>query len=582
MTDTEEYAEVISKWTYLDSEVLPNKRTGGFKRVFDPHEGQLEFMEDDAQFMCATCGRRMGKSAGIAHEFIPEAMVTKEMATTLLDEGKRREFWTVGPNYSDAEKPFRVFWNKCRALGIPFDKPGTYFDIKGGDMTVSLWDGAFIYSAKSSAIPERLVGEGISGVHMEEAAKQKEIVWKQMIMPSLMDFGGWAKFTTTPEGKNWYYDLHQKAMRPSTLNWNAHRIPSWRNPFVYTVTGRGIAAGKIAPDTVIPAHEYTVDAHVKRLMYLMNENPGLTSFEIIKDAHLQIDPGIAQMANDQTIPEFQQEIAAEFTDFVGKVFKEFDEDTHVRDLTFNPSSDWETIAAVDYGYRNPNVWLLIQIGPWGEINIVDELYQADLTPTEFANEILRRGLCPDQLHAFYADPASPEASRTLETIFRQRGKRARSQPRTGGDIDNRLNLIRFALKDRIVDSELSAPEWFQAGPSRDVRRPRMVIGTRCPKTIYEFGEYRYPKTKDEQTETSTKRYETPMKLNDHTPEAIGRFLGGMYHAVASQMGSGTRITRGQFMRSLGRKDRHPGGYGENPAGIPTQRTPKRRGTWAGR
>ncbi|AZS12542.1 terminase [Mycobacterium phage DrLupo] len=558
---TETDVEYISKWTYLDAEVLPDKRRGGFKRVFEPHSGQLEFMEDDAQYLCATCGRRMGKSHAVAHEFIPEALITKEMATTLLEEGKRREFWTVGPNYSDAEKPFRVFWNKCRALGIPFDKPGTYFDIKGGDMTVSLWDGAFIYSAKSSAVPERLVGEGLAGVHMEEAAKQKEVVWKQMIMPSLMDFGGWAKFTTTPEGKNWYYDLHQKALRPSTLNWSAHRIPSWRNPHVY--------------------REPTVDAHVKRLMYLMAENPGLTSFEIIKDAGLIIDSGVAQMANDLTIPEFQQEIAAEFTDFVGKVFKEFDEESHVRELVFNPSQDWETVAAVDYGYRNPNVWLLIQIGPWGEINVVDELYQADLTPTEFANEILRRGLCPDSLHSFYADPASPEASRTLETIFRQHGKRARSRPHTGGDIDNRLNLIRFALKDRIVDTEMSAPQWFQAGQSQDVRRPRMMISTRCPKTIFEFGEYRYPKTKDEQTETSTKRYETPMKLNDHTPEALGRFLGGMYHAVAAQMGGGTRVTRGQFMRSLGRKAT-PGGYGETPAGIPTQRTPKRRGTWHGR
>lgn len=557
--------ETVSKWAYLDQEVVPDPIHGGFNKIFDPHGGQLPLMEDDSQFICATCGRRMGKSSAVAHEIVCEAMHTKAMASILQAEGHRREFWSVGPKYSDSEKPFRVFYNKCKALGIPFDKPGTYYSPgTSSPMVVSLWDGAFIYQAKSSQDPDTLVGEGLSGVHMEEAAKQKEIVWTQMIMPSLSDFDGWAKFTTTPEGKNWYYDLHQKAMRPSNLGWSAYRIPSWKN------TGY--------PKAVYP--QPTVDAHVKRLMHLMVENPSLTSFEIIAAQGLIIDPKIAQLANDLTIPEFQQEIAAEFTDFVGKVFKEFDEDTHVRELSFNPA--WQTVGAVDYGYRNPNVWLLIQIGLWGEINIIDELYQSDLTATEFANEILRRGLCPDTLTEFFPDPASPGDTRILETIFRQNGKRARARPHTGGDIDNRLNLIRFAFKDRITDHELSAPDWYKPGVSQDVRRPRMMVGTRCPKTIFECSEYRYPKTKDEQTETSTKRYETPMKLNDHTPEAIGRFLAGKYHSAAAQYGSGTRISKGQFFRGLGAKSAHPGGYGENPAGIAAQRTPKRRGTWAGR
>lgn len=538
-------------------------------------------MEDPAQFLCATCGRRMGKSTFTAKEFIPEAIFTKGIANQLLEDGKRREFWSVGPNYSDAEKPFRVFWNDCRRLGIEMDKPGSYFDLGGGDMTVSLWGGAFIYSAKSSAIPERLVGEALSGVHMEEAAKQKQSVWMQMIQPALMDNSGWAKFTTTPEGKNWYYDLHMKALRPSNLGWNAHRIPSWHNPYVYTITGREITAGRMPKDTVIPPEEFTKDEHVARLIHLMHENQHLTSFEIITSEGLQIDPGVAQLANDMTLPEFQQEIAGEFTDFVGRVFGDFQEETHVRELPFMHGGGWETVAAVDYGYRNPNVWLLIQIGPWGEINVVDELYQADLTADDFAKEILRRGLCPDSLTDFFPDPASPGDSRILERIFRQNGKRARARPHTGGEIDNRLNLIRLALKQRVVDTELAAPTWVEPTVQPDPRRPRLMVSTRCPKTIFEFIEYRYPKTRDEQTETSTKRYESPMKLNDHTPEALGRFLAGRYHSAADQYGGGTRITHGQFLRGLGRKSSHPGGYGDDPAGIPVRRTSKSRGTWAG-
>jgi len=290
---------------------------------------------------------------------------------------------------------------------------------------------------------------------------------------------------------------------------------------------------------------------------------------------LIIDEQIAQMANDLTIPTFQQEVAAEFTDFVGKVFKEFDEETHTRALPFYPN--WETVAAVDYGYRNPNVWLLIQIGPWGEINVIEELYQENLAPDEFANEILRRGLVPDSCVEFYPDPALPGDTKTLENIFRRAGKRVRARPNTGGELQNRLNLIRLALKDRITDNEASAPQWREDSDEprpRDIRRPRLMISTRCPKTIYEFGEYRYPEKKSEMAETSLKRYELPMKKDDHTPEALGRFLAGKYHSAASQYGGGARVSHAKFLRELGSKVGAP-----EPMGIKHHTTGRRTGSW---
>ena len=550
----------MNKWKVLDAKY--QDASGNMRRVFEPHSAQLELAEDPAKRLVATAGRRLGKSNWIGHEFMPEAFRARKMATWLKTEGKRLEFWSVGPNYSDSEKPFRVFYNKCKALGMPFDKPGTYYSLEGGDMVVSLWDGAFIYSAKSAAVPERLVGEGLSGVHVEEAAKMKEIVWTQMLMPALSDFNGWAKFTSTPEGKNWYYQLHMRAIRPQNKGWSGHRVPAWRNPWVYK--------------------EPTIDIDVDRMMHIMSEHPELTSFEIIQMEGLTVDSQIAQLANDLTIPTFEQEIAAKFTDFVGKVFKEFDEETHTRLLPFNPG--WETVAAVDYGYRNPNVWLLIQIGPWGEINIIDELYQENLAPDEFAQEVLRRGLCPDNATEFFPDPALPGDTKTLENIFRRAGKRIRARPHTGGELQNRLNLIRLALKDRTVDHERSKPHWTQGDAQGarppDIRRPRLMISTKCPKTIYEFSEYRYPEKKDEQQETSMKRFELPMKKDDHTPEAVGRFLAGKYHEAATQYGSGTRISHAKFLRSLRPKAAsHPGGYDYEPAGIPDASNPRRYGPW---
>jgi Terminase large subunit, T4likevirus-type, N-terminal len=546
----------VNKWAVLDY-VYTDSDSGEEHQVFDPHDAQLEIMENNARYKVCSCGRRLGKSFIGGHELIPWAFQARREQSALKAAGRRREFWIVGPEYADSEKEFRVFYDKISRLGVPFDRPGTYYSVQTGDMSVSLWDGAFVLKAKSEARPTSLVGEALSGVIMAEAAKMKESTWMQYIMPSLADFNGWALFTTTPEGKNWFYRLYLKSLQPQNTGWSGFRMPSWRNPYVFRTP--------------------TKDTDVKLLMYMMNERPGSTSFEIIRSENLTIDSEVAQMANDLTLPMFQQEIAADFTDFVGKVFKEFDEETHSRLLPFNPG--WETVAAVDYGYRNPNVWLLIQIGPWGEINIIDELYQENLAPDEFAQEILRRGLLPDNCTEFYPDPALPGDTKTLENIFRRAGKRVRARPHTGGDLVDRLNLIRLALKNRITDTELNSDQWKSDPPKLDQKRPRLMISTRCPMTLYEMGEYRYPEKKDEQVETSTKRFELPMKKDDHTPEALGRLLAGKYHQASTQYGGGTRISTARFLNGLGKTRDHPGGYGADAAGIATRHTSKRRGTW---
>lgn len=552
----------LNKWAILDSEYTDE--IGRTKKVFDPHPGQLRVMEDVARFKVCACGRRFGKSNMCGHDpLVCEAMLTKGMATMLNLDGKRREFWTVGPEYTDAEKSFRVFWNKARALGMPFDKPGSYNSPNTGDMTVSMWDGAFIYSAQSAKNPDRLVGEGLSGVHIDEAAKLKEIVWTQMVMPTLADVKGWALFTSTPEGKNWFYDLYMNSIRPEVFDWNGFRMPSWRNSGY-----EGAPYGETF-------EERTIDEHVKRLIHLMTENPSFTSFEIVKSEKLVINDEIVQQANSLTIPTFQQEIAADFTDFVGKVFKGFDAETHVRRLEFHHESSWETVACVDYGYSNPNVWLLVQIGPWGEINIIDEFYQSDLDPLEFAQEVLERGLVPDQCHAFYPDPALPGYTKVLNTAFAKAGKRCRSRPHTGGELNERLNLIRLVIKNRLADIERNNEHVAAYPPQQDVRRPQMMVDPKCVKTIYEFGEYRYPEKKSE-AETSSKRFDLPMKKDDHCPEAFGRMMVSRYSDTATQMGGGTRISKANFVRGMGTKgETRP--MGDQPKGIKHATTPKRRG-----
>ena len=552
----------LNKWDIFNFDLQDGdeERSG---KIFNPHIGQCKVCQAEARFKALCAGRRFGKSRIGGNELVPEAFITKGLANQLRLDGKRREFWAVGPAYSDSEKEFRVFYNQCKRLEMPFDKPGTYYSLATGDMTVSLWDGAFIFSAKSTQYPDRLVGEGLSGVIMCEAARQKERIWLEMIRPTLSDFGGWALFSTTPQGKNWFHKLFMKSLPDSNPEWFGYRGPAWRNHYIYK--------------------DPTNDFDVKTLIHMMDMNRSATSFEIIRQYNLTINYEIAQLANDLTIPAFQQEIAAEFTDFVGKVFKEFDDETHVRRLTFDPS--WETVAAVDYGFANPNVWLLIQIGPWGEINVLEELYMENLAPDEFAHEILRRNLIPDECHEFYPDPSSPGYTKTLETIFRKYGKRARAKPHTGGELNNRLNLIRLALRNKLSDTVANQERWQSDPPLQDLRRPQLLFNTSCTYCAKEFADYSYPEKKDEQ---STKRQDLPMKKDDHTPEALGRMLAGKYHDMATQYGATTRVSHARFLRSMGNRQRYAdpasawGGSAPShlePSGIRSTTLPKTRGGW---
>uniref|UniRef100_A0AAU6R649 Terminase large subunit n=1 Tax=Micrococcus phage Kurnik TaxID=3092208 RepID=A0AAU6R649_9CAUD len=477
-----------------------------FRQVnFTPHAGQIPILADRRRFIVASCGRRFGKSEVGGHKLLPEAFLTYGMRNELKELRKRREFWIVGPNYSDSEKEFRVLWNQLAKLQVPFDR-GSGHNALNGYMHISLWDGAFQVHAKSAAKPESLVGEGLSGVIVAEAAKVKYRVWTKYVRPTLNDFRGWAFLSSTPEGKNWFYDLWKQGIDPNFKQWGGYRMPAWTNPFVYPhgATDEGVAALRNLLD--------------RRQM-------------VDEDVALRhgVDPEVAELMMGMVPEAFKQEIAADFTEFVGRVFKDFDEETHIGDLEYNP--EWETFAAVDYGFTNPNVWLLLQVDPFGEyINVLGEIYQPGLGPDEFADEILRRELAPGSLKAFFPDPASPGDTNVLE-----RRLRVKARPGTGGSLANRIDAIRRKLKPKFHDKPI--------GEGYPPNRPFLMFDRSCTRTINDFLEYRYADTPAGQDRNAP---ENPMKKDDHGPEALGRFFAGYYGT--NELRSTARSTKASIGR----------------------------------
>lgn len=465
---------------------------------WSPHEIQREILGSPVRNKVVALGRRAGKSQTGGHRLVPEAFRALSELRTLKAISQRREYWIVGPEYSDSEKEFRVLWNQIQKLGFPLDRPGSYNNPEQGSMSLSLFDGRFKVFAKSAKHPETLVGDGLSGVIMAEAAKLKPSVWTKYVRPTLADFGGWSMFNSTPEGRNWFYDLYMAGLDEQRPDWASWRAPSWTNPHVYP----GGVDGELLDRLIEARRKGFLRAELDRIR-AAGEWTGI--------GPTGINPEIWSLFLDMSVELFNQEIAALFTEFVGRVFKNFDEEIHVTDMPFQPG--WGLYAANDYGFTNPFVWLLIQVSPdKSRVHVLDEYYEIGKTTEEAGPDIASRGLAPSGLRMFYPDPAEPDRSRTLSRLLRVPSHTRGSIPKK-----DRIEWIRRALKAQTgIEGYASA------------RSPALTISPKCVNLIRELNDYRYKETHESAVERGRHAPEEPMDKDDHAPEALGRFFSGFY------------------------------------------------------
>jgi hypothetical protein len=458
---------------------------------YRPHAGQKKVHRSTKRNKVIAAGRRLGKSFLGGHELTVEAASTFHQQARLKDESKRREFWIVGPEYSDAEKEFRVVWNDLTKLGVPMDKPGSYNSPWAGEMSISLYGGLFQVHAKSAKYPGTLVGEGLSGVILAEAAKLKPSVWVKYLRPTLADFRGWSIMTSTPEGRNWFYEQWLRGQDPDDEGWDSWRMPAWVNEYVFPIGG--------------------TQEGVDMIRSILKDPDQRLTAALIKASGL--DPEIVDMMRDMTEERFDQEILAKFTEHVGLVFKNFDEEWHVRSLTVDPNRP--VYLAVDYGFQNPFVALAIQVDVFDRVKVLAEYRVQHRDIEDIAKDlIVERGGLFSRANLLYPDPASPGDSSLLAKHLK-----VRPMGNTGGELKWRLEQIRQALK--------LLPEH---GPIEE-KQANLQIDRSCVELIREMNAYRYPDTKEERGGEAP---ENPLKKDDHGPEALGRFFRGFFGGPASK------------------------------------------------
>ena len=346
-----------------------------------PDRVQWDVHNSTARFRVNIQGRRSGKSYSSAKE-----------AETLFLLPKTRQ-WIVAPTYDMGDKIAREF-DATLIKKVGFPTIATHYDrgrlryVKGANGS-ELW-------VKSADAPESLLGEGLDGMIVDEAATIPKIIWEQYLRPTLSDRLGSALFPTTPRGYNWIYELY-KLGQGENPNWDSWQHPSWESSY-------------------------------------------------FKD-------DVEQLKAELTDATFRQEYGAEFTTYAGKVYP-FDRDKQVRVLKYDKALP--TYVSMDFGYRMPSVgWYQVgSVNGGDEVYLIDEIvHQENIKTAELAQMILKKNREKGyNVHKYYGDPAgagvqSQSGLGDIE-IFRQNGIRVNyTTDKVARDITTGIDHVRSFMEN---------------------------------------------------------------------------------------------------------------------------------------
>ena len=163
------------------------------------HKAQKEVFDSDARWKILCAGRRFGKTR-----------LGVQMCMEIALRGGRA--WWVAPTFAIA----RVGWRDIQATTQSFPKE-IEPNISIANMEFTLANGGQI-AVRSADNPQRLRGEGLDFIVMDEAAFVKPDVWQEVLRPTLTERKGSALFISTPMGmNNWFYILCETAA--TSENW---------------------------------------------------------------------------------------------------------------------------------------------------------------------------------------------------------------------------------------------------------------------------------------------------------------------------------------------------------------------------
>jgi hypothetical protein len=169
---------------------------------------------DPYRFMVAVLGRQSGKS-----------LLDKMLIIDQANNKKKTCMW-VAPAIPTARSHWNDLVNWIEKSGLPVKR------MSQAAKEIHFWGGGSI-SVRSAQVPDNLRGATLDFLILDEAAffPNGRYIWFSVLLPMITASRGVVLFTTTPNGRNWLYELYRQGTDPLNKWYKSWRAPSTASPY---------------------------------------------------------------------------------------------------------------------------------------------------------------------------------------------------------------------------------------------------------------------------------------------------------------------------------------------------------------
>ncbi len=207
----------------MDEEICKSGGPYYFGKIFldfAAHESQKEILLDKSKYKIIAAGRRFGKSKMAAVDILHHAFFGEYNPNTQYIISKSQDQANIIFNecYSFASNSPRLRNRITKVIWTPF--PELRFD-----------NGSSIHARSTSYDGKYLRGHAAHRIVVDEAAYIKDDTIKQVIIPMLTDFNGDLILISTPNGRNYFYEMFNKA-KGGAIGHAGWQFDSFKNPHI--------------------------------------------------------------------------------------------------------------------------------------------------------------------------------------------------------------------------------------------------------------------------------------------------------------------------------------------------------------
>jgi len=196
---------------------------------------QATVWQSKKRFKVLACGRRTGKSNLAIKLTLAKALEAPEGSAVVY----------VAPTLGQARQ---IAWDALLDQGRDIIKSAHV-----NQLDITLVTGRKIH-IRSAENPDTLRGLKLYFAVLDEAAFIKDdSTWTKIIRPALSDLEGEALFVSSPDGRNWFYDLYNSALKGEDDDWVAFHFTTKDNP---TISEKEIEAAKKTLSTLVFKQEF--------------------------------------------------------------------------------------------------------------------------------------------------------------------------------------------------------------------------------------------------------------------------------------------------------------------------------------